>query len=129
MIDELFEMGNSEQQISIQPGYVLVERPPYYEVVLREQPAALKEISAICKETGCRKVLVVGLRTKVTLSSLDIFHLGEEITKLGLQIAVAELHDASKEDVRLLEIVANDRDGPMQFFDNEQDAIDWLGIT
>lgn len=129
VVDELFKMGNSEQQISIQPGFVLVERPPHYEVVWRKQPVALKEISAFCEETGCRKVLVLGLRTKVTLSTSDILNLGKEIAKLGLQIAVAELHDASKEDVRYLENVVNNLGAPMQFFDNEPDALDWLGIT
>lgn len=122
-------MGNSEQQISIQPGYVLVERPPDYEVVWTEQPAELKKISAFCKEAGCRKMLVLGPRTKVTLSLLDIYNLGEEITKLGLQIAVVELHDASKEDVKFLEDVVINRGISIQFFDNEQDAKDWLGIT
>ncbi len=122
-------MENLEQKISIQPGYVLVERPPDYEVVWSEQPARLMEISAFCKEAGCRKVLVVGPRTKVTLSTFDIFELGEEIAKLGLQIAVVELHDASKEDVRFLELVATNRGRAIQFFDNEQDAKDWLGIT
>ena len=122
-------MGNLEQQISIQPGYVLIERPSDYEVDWTEQPAELKKISAFCKETGCRKVLVLGPRTKVTLSAVEVFKLGEEIAKLALQIAVVELHDASKENVKFLENVVINRGVPIQFFDNEQDAKDWLGIT
>ena len=121
-------MDNSEQKISIQPGYVLIERPQDYKVVWSELPARLMEISAACEEAGCRKVLILGPRTKVRLSVLDIYNLGQEIAKLGLRIAVVELHDVSKENVRFLENVVANRGGPFQFFDDEQDAKDWLEI-
>ncbi len=121
-------MGNSEQTISIQPGYVLVERPLDYEVVWNEQPARLMEISAFCKQAGFRKVLVLGPRTRVRLSTLDIFNLGEQLAKLGVQVAVVESHDASSEDVTFLENVATNRGGPIQFFDDQRDAKNWLGI-
>jgi hypothetical protein len=124
-----FDMGKSEYQISIQPGYVLVERVQDYEVVLSEQPAMLMAISASCKEAGCRNVLILGLRTKVRLSVQNIFDLGQEIAKLGLQIAVVESHDAQEENVKFLENVVTNRGGPIQFFDNEQHVKDWLGIT
>ena len=121
-------MGTSKQRISSQSGYLLVERPPGYEVVWREETARLTEISAACQEARCRKVLILGTRTKVRLSVVEIFHLGQEIAKLGLRIAVVEMHDASNHDVEFLENVAMNRGGPIRFFDNEQDAKDWLGI-
>ncbi len=122
-------MGNADQQISIRSGYVLVERPQDFEVVLSEQPAILMKISASCKAEGCRKVLVLGPRTKVRLSATDIYDLGQQIATLGLRIAVVESHDASNEDVRFLETVTTNRGGPIQFFDNQQHAKDWLGVT
>ena len=122
-------MDNSEHKISIQPGYVLVERSQDYKVVLSEQPAKLMEMSTACKEAGCRKVLILGPRTKVRLSTQEIFDLGKEIAKLSLQIAVVELHDASKENVEFLENVVVNRGVPIQFFDNEQDAKDWLVVS
>ena len=121
-------MDNSKYEISIEPDYVLVERPQDYEVVWSEQPALLMEISAFCKVARCRKVLILGPRTKVRLSTFDIFKLGKEIAKLGVQIAVAELHDASNEDVRFLENVVTNHGDPIQFFDNDQDAKKWLGV-
>ena len=121
-------MGTSEHKISIQSGYVLVERPRDYEVVWSEQPAGLMEISAACKEAGCRKVLILGPRTRVSLSLSEIFDLGQEIAKLGLRIAVVEVHDASKEDTEFLENVAVNRGSAIQFFDNKRDAKNWLGI-
>ncbi len=122
-------MTNSEQTISTFPDYILVERPPDYEVVIDEQPAALMELSVACREAGCNKVLVVGPRTRVSLSPFDIVELGKEIASLDLQMAVVELHDASTDSVSLLESVASNRGSQIQFFDNVADAKNWLQVT
>ena len=121
-------MRTSEYKLSIQPGYVLVERPKNYKVVWSEQPARLMVISAACKEAGCQKVLILGPRTTVRLSVFEISALGSKIAKMGVQIAVVELHDASNENVEFLENVVRNRGSRIQFFENEQDARAWLGI-
>jgi len=121
-------MGNLDQKMSIQPGYVRVERSMDYEVVSHEQPAQLMEMAAFCKMANRRKVLILGSKTKVSLGELDIYDLGKEIAKLNLKIAVAELHDASKEDVKFLETVVWNRGGPIKFFDSEMEAKYWLGL-
>jgi hypothetical protein len=122
-------MGNSDYKVSSQPGFVLVERPYDYEVVLDEQPATLAKISALCDETGCRKILILGPKTKVKLSVMDIYDLGEEIAKMHLQVAIAESHDASKDDEDFLETVVFNRGGPLQFFETEKEAKSWLGVS
>ena len=121
-------MDNSKQKISIQTGYVLIERSQDYKVVWSEQLAKLMEMSAACKEAGCQKVLILGPRTKVRLSTTEIFDLAKQIAKLDLQIAVVEFHDAPIGKVRFLESVVKNRGVPIKFFDNEQDAKDWLKI-
>jgi len=121
-------MSKSEQTLSIKSGYILVERPPGYEVVLTEQSARLMEILALCKQADCRKVLVLGQNTDVRLLTVDIFDLGVQIAELGLQIAVVESHDAPDKDVKFLENVVANRGDPIQFFDNTKDAKDWLGV-
>ena len=123
-----FDIGNSDYKISIQPGYVLIERPLGYEVVLSEQAAMLKEVSTFCKEAGCTKVLVLGPKTKVSLTVADIYGFGIEAAKLRLQVAVVESHDASKGDVSFLETVMWNRGSSIRFFDTEQEAKDWLAI-
>ena len=122
-------MGSSTSKLSIRYGYVLVERPHSYEVVLEDQSAELTRILETCKEANCRKVLVVGPSTTVRLSEMDIFHLGEKIAELGLTIAVVETHDAMKKDVEFLENVATNRGGPIQFFDKVEEAKRWLRVT
>jgi hypothetical protein len=39
-----------------------------------------------------------------------------------------EVHNAPKEKVNFLENVTRNRGSPIQFFDDEQEAKDWLGI-
>ena len=121
-------MGHSTHTMSIQPGYLLMERSEGYEVVWSEQPAMLEEISAACSKAGCRKVLILGPSTKVRLSATDLFELGQAIAKLGLQIAIVERHDTSTENVEFLETVTHNRGGAIQFFVHEQDAKEWLGV-
>ncbi len=121
-------MADSKYAISIQSGYVLVEDPPDYNVVLDEQPPKLQAMSAVCSEAGYRKVLIRGTKANVKLTTMEFFTLGKEVGKLGLMIAVVTLDDASKKSKRFLEDVATNRGSPVQFFDNDQDAKDWLGV-
>lgn len=112
-------MNSPDYQISRRSGYVLVQRSPDYTVVLSEMPAFLREVSAFCEEAHCRKVMVLGPRTNVGLSTLDLYDLGEQIARSRLQIAMVETHDASDEDEAFLETVVFNRGGPLQFFASE----------
>jgi len=122
-------MGNSDYKMSIQPGNVLLERPPDYEVTMNEQPAMLTDMSAFCKAASRRKVLILGPQTKVNLSANDVLDLGKEIANLNLRIAVVESHDASNEDVDFLENVVWNRGGSIRFFNSEMEAKYWLQIS
>ena len=51
-----------------------------------------------------------------------------DVAKLGLQIAVVTRHDAPEEETRFLENVATNRGSQVQFFENEIDALKWLGV-
>ena len=119
----------SDHKVSIQSGYVLVERPQDYQVDLDDLPTMFVELSNFCREAHCRKVLIYGDRTKVNLGVMDIFKLGKELAKLHLQIAMVESHDASDDDVDFLENVTLNRGGRIRFFDSERDAKTWLGVS
>ena len=122
-------MGHADYKISVHPDYVLVEGPDDYEIVMDDEPAELIEMSAVCKKAGRRKVLILGSKTKVRLSVMDILELGRRIADMGLEIAVVESHDASDEDVDFLENVAWNRGGLIKFFDSQLDAEEWLGVS
>ncbi len=122
------DLSNSKYQISIQSGYVLVEDPSDYEVVLSEQPAKLQAISSACSEVGYRKVLIRGTSAKSNLTVIDFYEFGNEVARMKMQIAIVTSLDASKADVKFLENVATNRGSPLRFFDDEQDAKDWLGV-
>ena len=121
-------MSAPEFKISIQSGYVLVEDPQNYDVVWSEQPAKLQVMSAACSEVGYNKVLIRGSKANVKLTTMEIFALGEEVAKLNLMVAIVTQSDASEETKKFLENVASNRGLPVQFFDDEQDAKDWLGL-
>ena len=71
-------------------------------------------------------MLLRGPKTNVDLSTLVLYDLGEQIARSRLQIAVVESHDASEEDETFLETVVFNRGGPLQFFETEEEAKDWL---
>jgi len=121
-------MTDPEYTISIQPGYVLVEDPSNYDLVWSEQPSKLKAIAAVCSEAGTNKVLIQGSKANVKLSVMEIYVLGEEIAKLHLKVAIFTSTDLSKKDKGFFQNVAINRGSYIQFFDNEQDAIDWLDV-
>ena len=121
-------MSDPEYAISIQPGYVLVDDPPDYEVIWSEQPAKMQAIFAACSEAGVRKVLIRGSNTHVKLTSSQMLGFGQEIAKLHLQIAILNLSDASVEDGRFISDVATNRGSRIRFFENEQEAKDWLKV-
>ena len=116
------------QTVTVQPDHILVERPPGYEVVAQDLPQAMEALTALCEEAGCDKVLVVGPSTRVNLSAFDLFDLGKAIAKLKIRMAIAELHDATDDATGLLKVAALNRGSKVRFFDNVQDARDWLGI-
>ena len=120
-------MHGPNYEISVRHDYVLVERPQNFSVVIDEQPALLSELSAACKRADTRNVLILGPKTKVSLSVLDIFELGIEIADSRLRIALVEEHDATSEDLEFLENVVWNRGGVIRFFDSKDEAEDWLG--
>ena len=71
----------------------------------------------------------MGPRTKVRLSPFDMLELGKQIAKLDVQMAIVEMHDASNDSVSLLKSVAFNRGSRIRFFDNVEDAKDWLEIA
>ena len=121
-------MSVSELGIKIESGYVLVEDPPDFVVVWSEQPDRLQAISDVCSEAGVRKVLMLGGNTHVQLAINEVLYLGREIGKHNLTVAVVNRHDAPDEYLSLVEDVAINRGGSIRFFQNEQDAKDWLDI-
>ena len=121
-------MTDSKYVIPIQPGYVLVEEPPDYEVVWKEQPAKLRELAVTCREANTNKVIVKGSTVNVKLSMMEILMLSKEIAKVKLNVAIIAKHNLTKEHEELFKEVATNRGSPIRFFGNEQDAKDWLGI-
>ena len=116
-------------KISIQSGYVQVERPDDFKIIMEELDAFHSDMAAACKESGYNKVLILGEKVEVKLSFTEIFKVGEAIAKLDLKIAVVEDHDAPRDHTKFLEDVTVNRGSQIRFFNNASDAKDWLGVS
>ncbi len=114
--------------IRIEKDHVLIVDPPDYEVHWSEQQNKLIEISAACQEAGSQKVLVRGTTTKVKLTRMQMFEMAKEVARRQLVIAFVLHHDASVDDERFFENVANNRGAPVAFFTEETEARNWLRI-
>ena len=123
------KLFGSGLKISIQDDYVLVDRPAGYEATLTRQLWMLEETARICDETRRYKVLIRGTDTHVNLSTMDILDLGNAIANTRLRIAVVEKHNAPGTDIEFLEDVIWNRGGRLHFFDDEDDAMEWLHQT
>ena len=122
-------MTEKNYTISVQEDLLCVERIADTTVAMPDQAEMIQEILVTCRETGRRNVLVTGSGVKVSLSTLDLLQIGNEVANARLRVAVVESHDASADDVSFLENVAWNRGGLIRFFDSEPDAREWLGVT
>ena len=122
-------MASLNYKVIIWHDHVVIERPDEYEIDLDDMPAMLNEMSAACQKIGSSKVLMRGQKTKVNLSTSQIYDLGTEIASWNLHIAIVEKHDASNEEVNALKAVVVSNGPPIQFFDTEFEARSWLGVN
>ncbi len=97
-------------------------------MVWSEQPAKLRDVSEVCSESGCRKVLVRGQDANVQLTTMEIFRFGEAVAKQDLRVAIVNTSNASRTDEEFLENVSTNRGSPIKFFNSEEDAKKWLGV-
>jgi hypothetical protein len=72
--------------------------------------------------------LINGPATKVSLSAIELLELSKKIAKLKLQVALVVNTDLSSGLESFFVEMASDRGSPMQFFENEEAAKDWLNI-
>ncbi len=112
----------------IEQGYVRIEEPPGFEVILEEQKFRLQVIAAACRDSNTNKVLINGPATTVNLSAIELLELAKEIAKLKLQVALVVNTDISSGLESFFVEMASNRGSPMRFFENEEAAKDWLNI-
>lgn len=114
--------------IVIEQGFVRIEEPHGFEVLPEEQRFRLKVIAAACRDANTNKVLINGPETIVSLSLIELDELAKRIGKLRLKVALVVNTDIPSESESFFADAAFDRGSPMQFFENEEAARDWLNI-
>jgi hypothetical protein len=119
---------SDQDHIVIERGYVRIEEPSGFEVILEEQKFRLQVVAAACRDANTNKVLINGPATKVSLSAIELLELAEKIAELKLQVALVVNTDISSGLESFFVEMASDRGSPMRFFENEEAAKDWLNI-
>lgn len=121
-------MEHESEKITVCSDYIRIDRPAGYEVELIDATDYVDKLASACDDAGVRNVLIVGPKTNVRLSTMDLLELGGLIAAAHLKIAMVERHDAPVRDVEFLENVAWNRGGLIEFFDDEASALEWLGV-
>ena len=90
---------------------------------VKDWKKALTGVQRLSEETGIRRVLVDVQAQKKTAGTGTLFEFGSH---LPLGIAFAILCDLDREDHHFVETIASNRGIPIQDFDSEQEALEWL---
>jgi hypothetical protein len=119
----------TDYKMSVQPDYVLVERAHNAEKLADRHTSMLQELSSVCEDAACHKVLIVGQDAHGISSAFDILALAGEIAESRLRIAVVDSVDHSDDDIKVLERAVWNRGGYMRFFTSEAEARYWLRMS
>ncbi len=121
-------MLESNIKITRRQGYMIVDRPARYTVKPDYEIRLYEQLVDACRQAHCKNVLMRGPDTRVNLSTMEVLDLGAHIADTRLNVAVAETHNASQDDVEFLQNVVWNRGGALRFFDSEREALHWLGV-
>lgn len=122
-------VSDPDHSISIELGYVLFDIVPNAEIVDESTPEMLASIAAKCAEARLNKVLVRAPSPIVKLTTMGLFETGKAIADSQLKTAIYTTdHNSNAEDMEFMETVAENRAGFVRFFDDEPEALDWLGV-
>ncbi|MBD3243974.1 MAG: hypothetical protein GF331_25500 [Chitinivibrionales bacterium] len=87
----------------------------------------LRLVGEECRSRGYRKAMVIE-DLDGQLTTMDMYHLGEQVTSLleGVQVALVDTHPSHREGNRFGEIVARNRGARIQLFGDVNRARQWL---
>jgi hypothetical protein len=110
--------------------YIHVTHAPDYEISPESNDKMWKALSEACKKYKCLKVFAEGPTQKRRLSSLDAFQSGSQASESipGLKLAICIYEYTPDETTEFFKNVAYNRGATIEFFNDKQKALAWLGI-
>lgn len=89
------------------------------------------DLAEFCNENGCKKVLAEGKVFKRKMTTVEAFESGNAVGKkiLGLWLACVFPEYQPDETTDFFKTVAKNRGVRVEFFQNRQDALEWLNVN
>jgi hypothetical protein len=110
--------------------YIHIIHTPDYEISPESNDKMWKTLSEACRKYKCLKVFAEGPTKKRRLSSLDAFQSGSQASESmpGLKLAICIYEYTPDETTEFFKNVAYNRGARIEFFNDKQKALAWLGI-
>ena len=84
-------------------------------------------LGKICKEYDCKRILVEGIAPAVELGPKDVIDAGARTATVpNLWLAFNLKNHVPNEQSELYEVIAASKGVRVKFFDNSEDALNWL---
>jgi len=110
--------------------YIHIVHPPDYEISPESNEKLWKELAEACRKYDCLKVLAEGPSQKRRITSLDAFKSGSQASESipGLTMAICIDGYVTDETTEFFTNVAYNRGADIEFFNDKDKALEWLGI-
>jgi hypothetical protein len=110
--------------------YVHVELAAGYEIKPEGTTALTIAISDVCTRQGQRRVLIEGTIARRQMATMDSFGLGSLAGSMltGVSLACCFYGYTPDQQTQFFKDVAQNRGVRVEFFDNREAALRWLGV-
>lgn len=110
--------------------YIHIIHAPDYEISPESNEKIWRELSQACKKYKCLKVFAEGAAQTRRVSSLDAYQSGLQAAESipGLAMAICIYDYTPDETTEFFKNVAFNRGATIEFFNDKQKALTWLGF-
>lgn len=121
---------DSESTLEVCDGYLYARLVPGFEITPDRMNRLWKEVGEACARHGMRRVLTEGTVSGRRMTTMDSFENAAAAARLvpGLAMACYVQGHVPDEQTQFFKIAAMNRGVRVEFFNNRDEALRWLGI-
>lgn len=111
-------------------NYIHISFPPGTEITRESMGATCDQLTEICKEKGCFRVILEAPSPKRKLDTTGAFESGTRLARIGSGLAVAMVfYDYQTDELtEFFKMVALNRGVRVEYFTDVEKALEWLGL-
>lgn len=121
---------SSDFSIEFNGKYIHIMHAPDYEISPESNEKLWNELAEACRKHKCKKALAESTNQKRKINSMDAFHSGVKGSESipGLMLAICIKEYTPDETTKFFINVAYNRGVRIEFFNDKQQALAWLGF-